>query len=84
MVATMAPVQVDDILELSDDDEQRNPVVVAGAELGGIRTVLNVPVMKENNLVGAFIVSRQEARPFTDEQIKLVQNFAACPRYNLK
>jgi GAF domain-containing protein len=77
MVATMAPVQVDDILALSDDDEQRNPVVVAGAELGGIRTVLNVPMMKENNLLGAFIVSRREVRPFTDKQIELVKNFAA-------
>ena len=75
MVATMAPVQVDDILALSD--EQGNPVVVAGAEIGGIRTVLNVPMMKENNLVGAFVVSRQEVRPFTDKQIELVQNFAA-------
>jgi two-component system, NtrC family, sensor kinase len=59
MVATMAPIQVDDIRTLLDDVEPRNPVVVAGAELGGIRTVLNVPMVKENNLVGAFIVSRQ-------------------------
>ena len=51
--------------------------VVAGAELGGIRTVLNVPMLKENKLVGAFIVSRQEVRPFTDKQIDLVKNFAA-------
>jgi class 3 adenylate cyclase len=62
---------------LLDDVEPRNPVVVAGAELGGIRTVLNVPMVKENNLVGAFIVSRQEVRPFTGKQIELVQNFAA-------
>jgi GAF domain-containing protein len=77
MVATMAPIQVDDIRTLLDDVEPRNPVVVAGAELGGIRTVLNVPMVKENNLVGAFIVSRQEVRPFTGKQIELVQNFAA-------
>jgi hypothetical protein len=68
MVATMAPIQVDDIRTL---DDQRNPVVVAGAELGGIRTVLNVPMLKENSLVGAFIVSRQEVRPFSDKQIEL-------------
>ena len=77
MVATTAPIQVEDILALSDDVEKRNPVVVAGAELGGIRTVLNVPMLKENKLVGAFIVSRQEVRPFTDKQIDLVKNFAA-------
>ena len=77
MVATRAPIQVEDILALSDDAEKRNPVVVAGAELGGIRTVLNVPMLKENELIGAFIVSRQEVRPFTDKQVALVRNFAA-------
>ena len=77
MVGTKAPIQVEDILALSDDIEKRNPIVVAGAELGGIRTVLNVPMLKEDKLVGAFIVSRQEVRPFTDKQIELVKNFAA-------
>ena len=77
MVATKAPIQVEDILALSDDVEKRNPVVVAGVELGGQRTALNVPMLKENKLVGAFIVSRQEVRPFTDKQIDLVKNFAA-------
>ena len=77
MVGTKAPIQVEDILAFSDDVEKRNPVVVAGAELGGIRTVLNVPMLKEDKLVGAFIVSRQEVRPFTDKQIELVKNFAA-------
>jgi adenylate cyclase len=77
MVAAKAPIQVEDIVALSDDVEKRNPIVVAGAELGGIRTVLNVPMLKENDLVGAFIVSRQEVRPFTDKQIELVKNFAA-------
>jgi PAS domain S-box-containing protein len=77
MTVTRAPMQVEDILALSEDVEKRNPVVVAGAELGGIRTVLNVPMLKENELIGAFIVSRQEVRPFTDKQIELVTNFAA-------
>ena len=77
MVATKAPIQVDDIRTLLDGNEQHNPVVVAGTELGGIRTVLNVPMLKESNLVGAFVVSRQEVRPFNDKQIELVQNFAA-------
>ena len=77
MVAAREPIQVEDILALADDVEKRNPVVVAGAELGGIRTVLNVPMLKEDQMVGAFIVSRQEVRPFTDKQIELVKNFAA-------
>jgi two-component system, NtrC family, sensor kinase len=44
---------------------------------GGARTVLGVPLLRENELVGAFGIYRQEVRPFTDKQIALVQNFAA-------
>ena len=40
--------------------------------------VLAVPMLKENELVGAFILYRQEVRPFTDKQIELVQKFR-CP-----
>ena len=40
------------------------------------RTVLCVPMLKDNEYVGAFIIFRQEVRPFTDKQIELVQNFA--------
>ena len=76
MIATKGPIQVNDISALPEYVEQRNPAVVAAAELGGIRTILNVPMLKEDELVGAFIVSRQEVQPFTDKQVALVQNFA--------
>src|SRR6516164_5212458 len=56
---------------------QRDSFVVAGAELGGFRTVVSVPMLKENKLVGVISIYRQEVRPFTDKQIALVQNFAA-------
>ncbi|MGB7940615.1 MAG: GAF domain-containing protein, partial [Pseudolabrys sp.] len=47
------------------------------AELGGARTVAAVPMLKDNELVGAIVIYRQEVHPFTDKQIELVQNFAA-------
>ena len=55
----------------------RNPTFVAAVELGGVRTFLAVPMMKENELIGVVIVYRQEVRPFSDKQIELVKSFAA-------
>jgi class 3 adenylate cyclase len=75
-IATKAVVQVADIATEQAYTEQRNPSYVAAVELGGVRTLLAVPMLKENELIGVFTVYRQEVRPFTDEQIKLVQNFA--------
>ena len=53
------------------------PVYVAAANLGGFRTFLNVPMLKDNELIGVFAIYRQEVRPFTDKQIELVKSFAA-------
>ncbi len=55
---------------------ERDPLRVATAELGGVRSQLNVPMLKENELVGAIGIYRQEVRPFTEKQIDLVTNFA--------
>jgi two-component system, NtrC family, sensor kinase len=56
---------------------ERSPVAVAGVELGGIRTTLIVPLLKDDELIGAFALYRQEVRAFTDKQVELVKNFAA-------
>ena len=70
------PIQIPDVLEHQAYID-RYPGMVAVAELGGARTLLQVPLLKENELVGAFGIYRQEVRPFTDKQIALVRNFAA-------
>ena len=77
MVATKAVVHVADAAAEPGYVELRDPAAVAAVELGGQRTALYVPMLKEGELIGALSLSRQEVRPFTDKQIELVRNFGA-------
>jgi GAF domain-containing protein len=58
-------------------DELLEPNPGPAARYGGARSLIAVPMRKENELVGAFVIYRTEVRPFTDKQIELAQNFAA-------
>jgi class 3 adenylate cyclase/putative methionine-R-sulfoxide reductase with GAF domain len=77
MIATKAAVHTADFATEPAYTDERNPSAVAAVEVGAVRSFLAVPMLKENELVGAFIVSRQEVRPFSEKQVALVKNFAA-------
>jgi signal transduction histidine kinase len=56
---------------------ERHPAAVAAVELGGVRTVVIVPLLKGDALIGVIGIFRQEVRLFSDEQVALLTNFAA-------
>jgi GAF domain-containing protein len=77
MLTNKNVVHIADLAEEQDYIERSNPGMVAAVELGGVRTHVVVPMLKDDELIGTFHLSRQEVRPFNDKQIELVTNFAA-------
>jgi GAF domain-containing protein len=75
-IATRAVVHVAD-LAAERAYVEHDPATVEAVELGGVRTFISVPLLKENELIGTFSLARQEIRPFSNKQIALVTNFAA-------
>jgi GAF domain-containing protein len=73
---TRRTVQVAD-LSATKPYIERHPAMVEAVELGGIRTALAVPMLKDDKLIGIITIVRQEVRLFTEKQIALVTNFAA-------
>ena len=77
MVATKKAVHVADIRTEEGYVKLRDPQLVGPAEIGGVRTILAVPMLKDGEFIGSFTIFRQEVRPFTERQIALVTSFAA-------
>src|SRR6516165_5183874 len=75
-VQTKDAVQIEDIAA-DQAYTERDPQRVAAVELGGVRTLLSVPLLKDDEVIGAISIYRDVVRLFADKQIELVKNFAA-------
>src|SRR6516164_7048975 len=76
IVSTRRPVHITDAMAQQhyiDGD----PYVVTAVKLSGSRTLIFVPMLKDDELIGSIAIYRREVRPFTEKQIALLQSFAA-------
>src|SRR5262249_6291797 len=74
IIRTKQPFWTEDVAAVPTRGDKNRQAIV---ELAGARTTFAVPMVKDDEVVGAIGIYRQEVRPFTDKQIELVKNFAA-------
>jgi class 3 adenylate cyclase/putative methionine-R-sulfoxide reductase with GAF domain len=75
-IRSRQPVQVDD-LRKEPTYIAGDPVPVAAVEMAGIRTLVVVPMFRDNDPLGSIAIYRRQVRPFAEKQIALLTNFAA-------
>ncbi len=75
LIATKQVVQIEDA-KADRAYVEGDPIRRANVDLAGARTIVAVPMLLDNELVGAITIYRQEVKPFTEKQIDLVANFA--------
>ena len=76
IVIEKGPVQIEDLTQ-DIAYRERDPLRVQTVEIGGMRTWLGVPMLKEGEVIGAFVIYRREVRSFSDKQVNLLATFAS-------
>jgi GAF domain-containing protein len=74
LVRTKAAFQTDDVAAVPTRGDKSRQALI---DLAGARTLIGVPMLKDDEVIGAIGIFRLEVRPFTEKQIEMVKNFAA-------
>jgi signal transduction histidine kinase len=75
VATTKQPAHIADI-KTTRSYIERDPFLILGVEVGGYRTIVAVPMLKNNELIGAILIFRQKVEPFSDKDIERLSNFA--------
>src|SRR5262249_11813034 len=74
LIPYQLPNHVIDAATTKEYIERSDPGVIAAVELGGVRTFLALPILRDNELIGSFSLYPPKGRPFTAQPIEIVKN----------